>query len=47
MVIDMNGPNIELVDEVKTPIISILSVNVEELQEEDTVKKQCRCNPTE
>ncbi len=37
MMIDLNGPDIEAVDEVKE----------QELQIEDAVKEQCRCNPTE
>jgi hypothetical protein len=46
MMIDLNGPDIEAVDEVK--VLTLQSVNgVEELQDEDAVKEHCRCNPTE
>jgi len=45
VMIDMNGPDIEAVDEVKALILQ--SVTVEELQEEDAVKEHCRCNPIE
>jgi hypothetical protein len=44
--IDLNGPDIEAVDEVKALILQSVNV-VEELQDEDAVKEQCRCNPTE
>jgi hypothetical protein len=44
MMIDMNGLDIQALDKVKELILE--SVNVEELQEEDAVKEQCRCNTT-
>ncbi len=44
MMIDMNGL-IQAVDEVKAN--SGICQCVEELQPEDAVKEQCRCNPTE
>ncbi len=44
----MTGPDIEAVDEVKALILnSGICQCMEELQEEDTVKEQYRCNPTE
>ena len=41
----VRGPDIEAVDEVRALILECQCV--EELQEEDDVKEQCRCNPTE
>ncbi len=49
VMIDLNGPDIEAVDEVKALILpnSGICQCVEELQQEDAVKEQCRCTPTE
>ena len=46
MIIDLNGPDIDAVDEVRVLILE--SVNVwKNFLGEDTVKEQCRCNPTD
>ena len=47
MMIDMNGLDIETVDKVKALILKSVNAWKNYNTEEDAVKEQCRCNPTE